>query len=175
MSSHFFCIHDCRVSPSPIDSTTPLMADLKGLRDLNRCGSSSSLVTIVCRGWSVEASARRHSNSVAPSRRMELGWIPATTGSWSMGVACKQPVIVQRQLFIGTSTSRVCALGIMRQHSAQLVHTLMPELWCVVLWYLHPQVVPAKHLISAERDDTFPLSPSRCFLKVREQSSLTPR
>ena len=27
-----------------------------------------------------------------------------------MGVARKQPVIVQRQLFIGTSTSRVCVL-----------------------------------------------------------------
>ena len=27
-----------------------------------------------------------------------------------MGVACKQPVIVRRQLFIGTSTSRVCVL-----------------------------------------------------------------
>ena len=42
---------------------------------------------------------------------MELGWIPATIGSWSTGVARKQPVLVRRQLFIGTSTSRICALG----------------------------------------------------------------
>ena len=49
--------------------------------------------------------------TVLPPRRMELGLIPATTGSWSMGVARKQPVLVRRQLFIGTSMSHVCALG----------------------------------------------------------------
>ena len=36
------------------------------------------------------------------------------TGSWSTGVARKQPAIVRRQ-FMGTSTSRVCAL---RHHEA---------------------------------------------------------
>ena len=148
-------LHDCYVSPSPMDSTTPCMADLKGLRDLNRCGSSSSLITIVCRGWSVEASAWRHSNSVAPSQQMELGWIPAMTGSWSTGVARKQPVIVQRQLFIGTSTSRVCALG--HHEAAQCSAGAHTNARAVVrsTLVLAPQVVPAKHLRSAERDDTF--------------------
>ena len=97
------------------------------------------------------------------------------TGSWSTGVACKQPVIVWRQLFISTSTSHICAL---RHHEAAqysagaytnartVVHSTL---------VLASQVVPAMHLRSAECDDTFPLSPSRCFLKVREWSSLTPR
>ena len=158
-----------------MDSTTPHTADLKGLRDLNHCGSSSLLVTIVCRGWSIEASAWRHSDSVAPSRRMELGWIPATTGSWSTGVARKQPVIVQRQLFIGTSMSHVCAL---RHHEkAQYMAGVYTNARAVAhsTLVLAPQVVPVKCLRSAERDDTFPQSPSRCFLKVREWSSLTPR
>ena len=56
-----------------------------------------------------------------------------------MGVAHKQTVIVQRQLFIAHQRVAYVRFGTMRQHSTQLVHTLMSELWCIVLWYLHPR------------------------------------
>ena len=71
-----------------------------------------------------------------------------------MGVARKQPVIVRRQLFIGTSTSCYVCFGTMRQqqysagaytNARAVVHSTL---------VLAPQVVPAKHLRSAERDDT---------------------
>ena len=70
--------------------------------------------------------------------------------------------------------SHVCALG--HHEAAQYSAGAYTDARAVVhsTLVLAPQVVLAKHLKSAERDDTFPLSPSRCFLKVKERSSLTP-
>ena len=92
-----------------------------------------------------------------------------------MDAARKQPVIIRRLSFYKHINES--HISFRHHEAAQYSAGAYTNARAVVHSTLvfSPQVVLAKCLRSAEHDDTFPLSPSRCFLKVRERSSLTHR
>ena len=101
------------------------------------------------------------------------GAIPARTGSRTIGVGFRHPVMIRRALLIATSTIFVCGLLLHTgaQYSAAEKTRALVDTRSVLA--VAPQVVPARRRISATLDIVFARTSSRCCLKVSVRSRRT--
>ena len=146
----------------------------KGLWDFRRVRCGVSVMTL-WRRWDSLISALRARASVAASRLISAGAIPARTGSWLVGVARRHPETVRSAVL--RAASSFLAWGLRLQTGAQYsaVENTKASVEMRSVFVEAPHVVLARRRINAARAVVFPLALFRCCLKDSVRSSFTPR